>query len=29
VNICHVLGIDVSYLRTGLDRWREHALRRA
>ncbi len=29
VNICHVLGIDVSYLRSGLDRWRDRALRRA
>jgi hypothetical protein len=29
VNICHALGIDVSYLRTGLDRWRQHALRQA
>jgi hypothetical protein len=29
VNICHVLGIDVAYLRTGLDRWRQRALRQA
>jgi hypothetical protein len=29
VNICHVLGIDVAYLRTGLARWRQRALRQA
>jgi hypothetical protein len=27
VNICHVLGIDPDYLRTGLRRWREEHFR--
>lgn len=26
VNICHALGIDVAYLRSGLVRWRKRAL---
>lgn len=26
VNICHVLGIDVTWFRTGLARWRQRAL---
>lgn len=29
VNICHVLGIDVAYLRNGLGRMRERVLRQA
>jgi hypothetical protein len=29
VNICHALGLDVDYLRSGLDRWRRHALHAA
>lgn len=26
VNICHILGVDPDYLRTGLQRWRESRL---
>jgi hypothetical protein len=29
VNICHALGIDVDYMRSGLDQWRRRALRHA